>query len=141
MRAAEPPKPSRARHLVIVFAVTLAIITYIDRVCISQAAPYPAGFRPLASADGLRLRRVCVGLRAVRDSGRMDGRLARPAQVALRIVTWWSICTAAMGWMWSLTSLIATNFLFGMGEAGCFPNLTKVFTTWLPLRERVRARA
>ena len=33
------PKPTRARHLVIVFAVTLAIVTYIDRVCISQAAP------------------------------------------------------------------------------------------------------
>jgi MFS transporter, ACS family, glucarate transporter len=32
-----------------------------------------------------------------------------------------------------------TRALFGMGEAGCFPNLTKTFTTWLPERERVRA--
>ncbi len=63
-----------------------------------------------------------------------------PRRVLLRIVTWWSICTAAMGWMWSLTSMIVTNFLFGAGEAGCFPNLTKVFTTWLPRRERVRAQ-
>ena len=31
-------------------------------------------------------------------------------------------------------------FLFGAGEAGCFPNLTKAFTTWLPARERVRAQ-
>jgi len=31
--------PTRARHTVTVFAVTLAVITYIDRVCISQAAP------------------------------------------------------------------------------------------------------
>ena len=31
--------PTRARHVVTVFAATLAVITYIDRVCISQAAP------------------------------------------------------------------------------------------------------
>src|SRR5215475_14057189 len=38
---------SRARYWVVVFAITLAIVQYIDRVCISQAAP-------LISAD-LRL--------------------------------------------------------------------------------------
>ncbi len=32
-------RPTRTRYWVIVFAVTLAMITYIDRVCISQAAP------------------------------------------------------------------------------------------------------
>ena len=31
--------PTRVRYLVIVFAVALAVVTYIDRVCISQAAP------------------------------------------------------------------------------------------------------
>src|SRR4026209_2412519 len=31
--------PTRVRYLVIVFAVALAIVTYIDRVCISQAMP------------------------------------------------------------------------------------------------------
>ena len=32
------------------------------------------------------------------------------------------------------------RFLFGAGEAGCFPNVTKAFTTWLPKPERVRAQ-
>src|SRR5258708_30886188 len=31
--------PSHTRYWVVVFAVTLAILSYIDRVCISQAAP------------------------------------------------------------------------------------------------------
>ncbi len=31
--------PTRARYITIVFAMLLAIVTYIDRVCISQAAP------------------------------------------------------------------------------------------------------
>ena len=30
--------------------------------------------------------------------------------------------------------------MFGAGEAGCFPNLTKIFTIWLPEKERVRAQ-
>ena len=33
------PPPSNTRRVVLFFAVTLAIITYVDRVCISQAAP------------------------------------------------------------------------------------------------------
>jgi MFS family permease len=35
----------------------------------------------------------------------------------------------------------ATRTLFGAGEAGAFPNITRAFTTWLPSRERERAQA
>ena len=34
------PPATHARYWVIVFAVTLAVVTYIDRVCISLAAPF-----------------------------------------------------------------------------------------------------
>jgi MFS family permease len=61
-------------------------------------------------------------------------------RVLLRIVLWWSFFTAATGWVWNFASLVMTRALFGAGEAGCFPNLTKTFTTWLPHRERVRAQ-
>jgi len=33
-------KPTGARHWVLVFAATLAVITFVDRVCMSQAKPY-----------------------------------------------------------------------------------------------------
>jgi MFS family permease len=62
-----------------------------------------------------------------------------PRKVLLRIVLWWSFFTAATGWSWSYSSLLVTRFLFGMGEAGCFPNLAKCFSTWLPKHERLRA--
>ena len=64
-----------------------------------------------------------------------------PRKVLMRIVIWWSVFTAATGWVLSFPSLIITRFLFGAGEAGCFPNLTKAFTTWLPERERVALKA
>ena len=63
-----------------------------------------------------------------------------PKKVIVRIVLWWSFFTAATGWAWSFVSLLVIRFLFGVGEAGCFPNLTKAMTIWLPQRERVRAQ-
>src|SRR2546429_2999204 len=36
---------------------------------------------------------------------------------------------------------IFARFFFGMGEAGCFPNLTKAFMIWLPYHERTRAQS
>ena len=54
--------PTRARHVVTTFAVTLAIITYIDRVCISQAAPAMRNdLRPDGGADGLGVLGVLAG--------------------------------------------------------------------------------
>ena len=32
-------RPTRARYSVIIFAISLAVITYIHRVCIAKAAP------------------------------------------------------------------------------------------------------
>jgi hypothetical protein len=37
--AGGPTRPTRTRGIVVVFAVTLAVLQYIDRVAISQAAP------------------------------------------------------------------------------------------------------
>ena len=134
-------RPTRVRYWVIVFAVTLAVVTYVDRVCISQAEKY--------IARDLGLSRVQMGyvfaafawayaLFEVPSGFLGDWIGAR--KVLMRIVVWWSFFTAATGWAWSFTSLVVTRFLFGAGEAGCFPNLTKAFTVWLPQDERVRAQ-
>ena len=69
--------PSRTRYLVVVFAIILAIIQYIDRVAISQAAPLISkdlGLRQ--GTDGLGVRGVHDGLRRVRDPDRLLGRQA-----------------------------------------------------------------
>lgn len=120
----------------------LAIIMYIDRVCISQAAP--------AIRADLRLSAIQMGWAfsvfgwayALFEipGGWLADRIG-PRRVLMRIVIWWSLFTAATGWTWNATSLLVTRTLFGAGEAGCFPNLTRVFTTWLPATERERAQA
>jgi MFS family permease len=135
------PAPSRTRYWVIVFAVTLAVITYVDRVCISKAAP-------LIQQDlGLTKQQMGYAFAAFgwayalfEIPGGWLGDVIGPRKVLMRVVVMWSIFTAATGWVWNLISLTVCRFLFGMGEAGCFPNVAKAFTLWLPKGERVRAQ-
>jgi MFS family permease len=134
-------KPTRARHWVIVFAVTLSVITYIDRVCISQAAPHIRRDLGLSAVEmGYAFAAFAWAYALFEIPGGWLGDWLGPRRVLMRIVIWWSFFTAATGWAWNQISLVVTRFMFGAGEAGCFPNLTKSFTTWLPQHERVRAQ-
>src|SRR5207253_900191 len=61
----------------------------------------------------------------------------------IRIVLWWSVFTALTGttglWATGLAGLwllVAVRFLFGMGEAGAYPNITRALHNWFPFRER-----
>lgn len=133
--------PTRARYTTTLFAMTLAVVMYIDRIAIAQAAP--------AMTADLGLTKVQLGWAlsafawayAVFEipAGWLGDRIG-PRSVLTRIVLWWSFFTAATGWVWNATSLIVTRALFGAGEAGCFPNLTRVLTIWLPVHERERAQ-
>ncbi len=135
-------QPSRARYLVVVFAVSLAVIQYIDRVCISQAAPLITAefhFGPVQMGYVFAAFTWAYSLFEI-PGGWLGDKLG-PRKVLTRVVLWWSFFTAATGWTWSFLSLLVTRALFGAGEAGCFPNLTKAFTTWLPPDERVKAQS
>lgn len=136
-----PQVPSRTRHWVVVFAVTLAILSYIDRVSISKAAPYIMHDLGLTKTEMGRVFSAFALSYALAEipSGWMGDKYGARG-VLMRIVLWWSAFTASVTLMWSATSLWVNQFLFGAGEAGCFPNLTKSFTTWLPSNERVRAQ-
>ena len=133
--------PTRARYWVIFFAITLAVITYIDRVCISKAAPLIQHDLGLTKEEmGLAFAAFGWAYALFEIPGGWLGDIIGPRKVLMRVVLMWSAFTAATGWAWSLKPLVTFRFLFGIGEAGCFPNLTKAFTIWLPLAERVRAQ-
>jgi ACS family glucarate transporter-like MFS transporter len=132
---------THARYWVILFAITLAVIQYIDRVCISQAAPLiMADLRLTEEQMGWVFSAFTLAYALFEIPAGYLGDRIGPRRVLLRIVLWWSFFTMATGWMRNLGSLIVTRFLFGAGEAGCFPNLTKAFNRWLPARERPRAQ-
>ena len=134
--------PTRARYFVVLFAVTLAVVQYIDRVCISQAAPLiTAEFHLTPVQMGYVFAAFTWAYALFEIPGGWLGDKLGPRRVLTRVVLWWSFFTAATGWTWNFVSLVVSRALFGAGEAGCFPNLTKAFTTWLKPDERVKAQA
>jgi MFS family permease len=134
--------PTRARKTALGFAVALALVTYIDRVAISQAAPYISedlGLTPIQMGWAFAVFGYAYAVFEI-PGGWLADRIG-PRRVLMRIVIWWSLFTAATGWVWSATSLIWVRGLFGAGEAGAFPGITRMLTTWLPKGERERAQS
>ncbi len=134
-------KPTRTRYGVVVFSITLAVLAYIDRACISMAAPFMREDLGLSAVEmGYVFSAFALAYALFEIPGGWMGDWLGPKKVLIRIVLWWSAFTALTGKAWNLTSLIVIRFLFGAGEAGCFPNLTKAMTIWLPQREKVKAQ-
>jgi MFS family permease len=125
---------------VVVFAGALAVITFVDRTCMSQAKVSIAADLHLTSVQmGYVFAAFTTAYALFEIPGGWLGDLIGPRKVLLRVVLLWSFFTAATGRVWNMASLVVTQFLFGAGEAGAFPNLAKAFTQWLPVRERNRA--
>jgi ACS family glucarate transporter-like MFS transporter len=75
--------------------------------------------------------------------------------VIFRIVLCWSLFTAATGGVKGITALfsskhapeqwlmtlVAIRFLFGVGEAGAYPNIARALGRWFPFRERAIAQS
>jgi len=134
-------KPSKVRYWVVFFAVTLAIITYIDRVALSQAAPQITKDLGLSKQQMGWVFFCFLTAYALFEipSGYLGDKLG-PRRVLMRIVVAWSVFIAATGQAFNWISLTVIQTLFGAGEAGAFPNIAKAFSVWLPQDERVRAQ-
>jgi MFS transporter, ACS family, glucarate transporter len=118
-------------------AFLLAIVTYLDRVCISIAAPAivdDLGITLLQMGTAFSAFTLAYSLFEI-PSGWLGDRIG-PRRVLTRIVLWWSAFTMLTGLVQGLRSLIVVRFLFGAGEAGAFPNVMRSFATWFPARER-----
>jgi ACS family glucarate transporter-like MFS transporter len=130
-------QPSRARYRVLAFTTILAIITYLDRVAISTAAP---AVRAEMGLDAVQMGWVFSAFTwayaAFEIPSGWMGDVMGPRKVLTRIVIWWSAFTAATGAAWNFASLLVARFLFGVGEAGAFPNTSRSFAMWFPVAER-----
>lgn len=132
---------TRVRYRVVAFTMTLAAVTYLDRVCISILAPNI--MRDLQLTDiqmsyvfsAFTLAYALFEIPTASWADRVGSR-----RVLTRIVLWWSAFTMATAGAFNYTALWVVRFLFGMGEAGAWPNAARVFTLWIPARERGRVQ-
>ena len=131
-----------ARYRVTAFAISLAALAYVQRVAISQAAEGIQVDLHLGKAQlGLVFGAFGLSYALFEVPNGLLGDRYGVRRTLTRIVIAWSAFTALTGAAWNFTSLWVARFLFGAGEAGCFPNLTRMLSAWLPAQARVRAQA
>jgi MFS transporter, ACS family, glucarate transporter len=131
---------TNVRYRVLWMAFLLAIITFLDRVCISFAAPHmmqDLGLTMVQMSVVFGAFTLAYSLFEVPSGWLGDG--LGPRRVLTRIVLWWSAFTMLTGAAQGYRSLLVIRFLFGAGEAGAFPNAVRSFSQWFPARERGRA--
>ena len=133
----ESARPTMARHGVMGFLCVLAFITYFDRVCIARARPEiqrDLGLTDVQMGWVLSIFFLAYALFEIPGGWFSDRFGARRGLT--RIVLWWSLFTALSGSAVGFYSLLLCRFLFGVGEAGAFPSMARVQSSWLPLRSR-----
>ena len=132
---------TRARYRVVAAAVALAGVTYLDRVCVGVLAPsIMADLRitPIQMSLVFSAFAAAYALFEMPTAWWADKIGSR--RVLTRIVLWWSAFTMLTGAATSYGMMLAVRFLFGVGEAGAWPNAARVFSRWIPLRERGRVQ-
>jgi MFS transporter, ACS family, glucarate transporter len=128
------------QHRIMGMLSLLAVITYVDRVCIAVAGPRmqdELGIGPEAWGWVASVFFLSYGAFEI-PSGLLGDRIG-PRKVLTRIVVWWSAFTSLTGMVASYPWLLFVRFCFGMGEAGAYPNASIVISRWIPGQHRARA--
>jgi MFS family permease len=133
-------QPTRVRLKVMVFLCVLSFLTYYDRQCIVRAQDTIQKALSLSDRQmGLVFSAFWLAYALFEIPGGWLGDRLGARLTLTRIVIAWSLFTAATGLATGFVTLLTYRFLFGVGEAGAYPNMARVQSRWLPIAERARA--
>jgi ACS family glucarate transporter-like MFS transporter len=131
----------KKRYLVIGILSVLAVITYLDRTSISVAGARitedlhltETQFGWLQATFSIAYGIFQIPMGVLGDRKGVKG-------VLMGIVIWWSLFTFLTGLSSTFAILLVVRFLFAVGEAGAFPNISIAISKWVPIQERARAQ-
>jgi MFS family permease len=117
------------------------MITYIDRVNISTAAPVLQKDLALSDTElGLIFSAFAVPYGFLQPFGGWLGDRFGPRWVLFAVGTLWALATIWTGLANGLVILFFGRFFLGLGEGATFPTATKAMVIWLPARKRAFAQ-
>jgi MFS family permease len=117
------------------------MITYIDRVNLSTAAPFLQKDLGLSATElGLVFSAFAVPYGFLQPIGGWLGDRFGPRWVLFVVGAVWGVATIWTGLATGLASLFIARLLLGFGEGATFPTATKAMATWLPARKRAFAQ-
>ena len=130
------------RWLIVLTTFLLSVLLYIDRVCISVAKDEVASDLNFTNTQiGWVFGAFAIGYALFQTPGGWMADRLGPRRVLALIVTVWSFFTGLTAAANSFVSMIAVRFLFGAGEAGAFPGMSRAIYSWIPMNERGRVQA
>ncbi|MBI1833080.1 MAG: MFS transporter [Planctomycetes bacterium] len=137
-------KPTNVRYGVLGFACVLSMITYLDRVCFGTVMPFIEREFKLSESDkGWLFTAFAFAYAAFEVPTGWLGDKYGARNTLIRIVLWWSVFTALTGAIFptepvfvAFGLMLTVRFLFGIGEAGAYPNIARAFHNWFPFEER-----
>jgi MFS transporter, ACS family, glucarate transporter len=137
-------KPTNVRYGVLGFACALATITYLDRVCFGTVMlNIEKEFNLTESQKGWLFTAFAFAYAMFEVPTGWLGDKYGARKTLIRIVLWWSVFTVLTGSIYpgigpslAFGLLLGVRFLFGVGEAGAYPNIARAFHNWFPFEER-----
>jgi sugar phosphate permease len=140
MRAQFGEARTRVRFRVMAFLCVLSFLTYYDRQCIVRAQESIQASLSISDEQmGIVFGAFWLAYALFEIPGGWMGDRVGARFTITRIVLAWSLFTVLTGMATGFVSLLIYRFLFGVGEAGAFPNMARVQSRWLPTSERARA--
>ncbi|HLO45325.1 MAG TPA: MFS transporter [Leadbetterella sp.] len=132
----------KIRHKVLFFLFLLSIITFLDRVCMNVVSKYVKEDLDLDNQSfGYILGAFSLAYALFELPTGILGDRIGPRKVLARVVLWWSGFTALTGTAFGFVYILIVRFLFGMGEAGAYPNASIAIARWFPAVEVGRAQS
>lgn len=125
------------RYILALCTFFISVLMYIDRACIGAAKENICTDFDLSNIQWAWIMAIFTLGYALMQ--RPAGKLADeygPRKIMAAIIGVWSLLTALTGAAWNYTSMMLVRFLFGGGEAGAFPTLSKIVYKWYPVKER-----
>ncbi|CAM4045629.1 MFS transporter [Paracoccus yeei] len=122
----------------VLFVICLMyLVTYIDRVNISTAAPAMQAELGLSNFElGLAFSAFAYPYALFQIlGGRLGDRLG-PHKTLIICGLVWSTATVMIGFVEGAVSLIVARVLLGMGEGSAFPTATRALSNWMPAEKR-----
>jgi MFS transporter, ACS family, glucarate transporter len=128
------------RHRVLILVALASAITYLDRVCLSAAAPaimHDLGLSNIQMGYAFSVFPLAYGIFEM-PMGWLGDRLGQRKMIT-RIVACWSSFTALTGIVVGYPGLLAVRAAFGAAEAGAFPSLARALARWFRPTDRAKA--
>lgn len=125
------------RHGFFAVSFFITLLLYIDRVCISSAKDAIGDDLMLTDVEmGWILSAFALGYALFQVPSGALGDKYGVRIIMSSIMILWSVFTFLTGVAWNYLSMLCFRFIFGAGEAGAFPNITRAAFSWIPLKER-----